>query len=258
MSSTRIRAALVALTLSAVIGSGTLAGCSISRDDEPAASPDTSTPKPDDQPSDEPSDVPTAQPSDTSTPSAVPTPSPSTAPTPASPTAALLAAAELPQLNATARWTEVRTGAAGQRPFGLCQKFDLLTIGAESAVERTYVTAGKSTAGQQVAVFPDAQNALRASKVIEAWQRDCARRVKAKNLKVQPIADVAVPRGKGWWYIVSFARSDDDGHFHSLGMVLSGTRMSLIRMDHDGQDHNYPAGKDPMQLAVKAVSARLG
>ena len=34
--------------------------------------------------------------------------------------------------------------------------------------------------------------------------------------------------------------------------------MTLIRMDHDGQDHNYPPGKDPMELAVKAAAAKLG
>jgi hypothetical protein len=41
-------------------------------------------------------------------------------------------------------------------------------------------------------------------------------------------------------------------------MVLSGTRMSLIRIDHAGQDHNYEPNQDPMELAVKAVSTRLG
>ena len=63
--------------------------------------------------------------------------------------------------------------------------------------------------------------------------------------------------GKGWTYLVSFERRGT-GHFHSLGMVLSGTRMTLLRMDHDGQDHNYEPGKDPMELAVKAASARMG
>jgi hypothetical protein len=34
--------------------------------------------------------------------------------------------------------------------------------------------------------------------------------------------------------------------------------MSLLRMDHDGQDHNYEPGKEPMELAVKGASARMG
>jgi hypothetical protein len=142
------------------------------------------------------------------------------------------------------------------RPFGLCQKFDLLTIGATEAVERTF-THQTDTAGQQVAEFGDAQTAVRASKVLEAWQRDCAKRVRGENVRVQPISDVAVAKGTGWNYLVSFERGGT-GHFHSLGVVRSGNRMALIRMDHDGQDHNYPPGKDPMELAVKAASARMG
>ena len=40
--------------------------------------------------------------------------------------------------------------------------------------------------------------------------------------------------------------------------MLSGNRLSLVRMDHAGQDHNYPPGQDPMQLAVKAAAGKLG
>ena len=89
-----------------------------------------------------------------------------------------------------------------------------------SAVERTF-THQTDTAGQQVAEFPDAQTAVRASKVLEAWHRDCAGRVHGQNVQVRPITDVAVANGTGWWYLVSFERRGT-GHFHSLGLVLSG------------------------------------
>jgi hypothetical protein len=252
MSSTRIRASLVALVASAVVCSGALSGCSISRDDDPEPQQSSGGTEP--TPSEEPTPEPSESPSPTPTPTVTVTPS--EAPTAA---AALLAAADLPQLNATSPWTQGPTGPAGQKPFGLCQKFDLLTIGAETAIERKFTlgTSGKDTAGQTIAEFPDAQNAVRASKVIEAWQRDCRSRVKGANVALGQLTDVAVPRGKGWWYLVSFERRGE-GHFHSLGMVLSGSRMTLIRMDHDGQDHNYEPGKDPMELAVKAAAARLG
>ena len=251
MSSTRIRVAISVVAASTLVLSGTLAGCSISRDepDQPAAS---DSPEPKATESTEPTESPSASPSaTTSSPSA--SASASTAPTT---TAALLTAAEMPQLNSTAKWTQRRTGPVSTRPFGLCQKFDLLSIGALDAVERTF-THDTDTAGQQVANFPDAQNAVRASKVVEAWQRDCAKRIRGNNVRVRAINDVPVAKGTGWWYLVSF-ESRDEGHFHSLGLVLSGTRMTLIRMDHDGQDHNYPPGKDPMQLAVKAAAAKLG
>ncbi len=263
MSTTRIRAAIVAVAAGAVVCGGALAGCSVSSDDEPdppkgngSSGPATATSEP------------TQDPSSTANPSAEPSPS-STASAPGpSPVAALLAAAELPQFNDTSVWTERRTGPAGARPFGLCQRFSLLDIGAMSAVERTFTTGTSSpdnagdTAGQQVAEFPDAQNALRASKVIEAWHGQCAGRIKGRNIKVRPITDVAVPQGRAWWYLVSYERRGT-GHFHSLGLVVSNssptnTRMTLIRMDHDGQDHIYEPGMDPMELAVKAASARLG
>jgi hypothetical protein len=254
MSTTRIRGVIVAALTSAVVFSGALAGCSISKDDEPERSSQPSTPEPTPSTqSDEPSPTPTQA---TATPS--PTPSATPPPTEAgTPAGALLSAAELPQLNETSPWAEGRTGTASERPFGLCQKFDLLSVGAMSAIERTY-TSGKDTAGELVAEFPDAQNTVRASKVIEAWQRDCKSQLEgAANVTVGGFADVAVPRGKGSWYLVSFERRGS-GHFHSLGLVVSGSRMALIRMDHAGQDHNYEAGKDPMELALKAVSARLG
>jgi hypothetical protein len=250
MSTTRIRAVIVGVAASAVALSGALTGCSVSGDDEPEQQ-SNSAPTEDVEP--------TEEPSVTVTPSAEPTPSPtpSTSSTGLpTPEATLLTAAELPQLNDSSRWTEAGTSVPGAESFGLCQQFDLLSIGAMSALERTF-TAGEDTAGQVVAEFPDAQNAVRASKVIESWHRECKGQVKGTNVKVRPITEVAVPSGKGWWYLVSYERRGT-GHFHSLGMVLSGTRMTLIRMDHAGQDHNYEPGQDPVELAVKAVSTRLG
>ncbi len=258
MSRTRIRALVVSIAVGAVVGGGALAGCSVSKDDDPSEPRAAETKDPAATASDEPSGEPSA--STSTAPSATPSPSASASPTagPATtPATALLTAAELPQLNETSTWTQGRTAPARARPFGLCQKFDLLTIGAESAVARSFTTSGGSTAGQQVAVFPDAQNTVRAGKVVEAWHRDCLQRIKQATPKVGPISDVSVPRGKGWWYIASYERGDD-GHFHSLGVVVSGTRLTLVRMDHDGQDHNYDRGMDPMELAVKAAAAKLG
>jgi hypothetical protein len=253
MSSTRIRAAVAVLAASTIALSGVMAGCSVSRDDE------ADEPKTADTP--DPTPTPTAEASTEPTTSASVTPSTTTSPsaatrTAATPEAALLSAAEMPQLNETSKWVERRTGPVSSRPFGVCQKFDLLSIGALSAVERTF-SHGTDTAGQQVAEFPDAQNAVRASKVLEAWHRDCADRVRGTNVSVRPISDMPVVKGKGSWYLVSSERRAA-GHFHSLGLVLSGTRMTLIRMDHDGQDHDYDPGADPMELAVKAAAGKLG
>ena len=256
MPTTRKRAPLRPVAAVTVLLTVILAGCSLSKDDEPAASR-TSEADPTPAPSTEPSTEPT--PSASATPTASPSPSDSAAPTPTtSPTleGALLSAAELPKLNSTSPWTQGETAPVRTLPFGLCQKFDLPSIGAEDGVDRLFTSRGDA-AEQQVVQFVDAQSAVRASKVIEAWRRDCAGRVRAQDVKVRPFTDVAVSKGRGSWYLASYTRRGE-GHFHSLGMVVSGPRMTLIRMDHDGQDHNYPPGKDPMELAVKAAAAKLG
>jgi hypothetical protein len=251
-STTRHRSVIAVLAATALVAGGALAGCSVSRDDdEPGTAKASESPEATQTVTEEPTA--SASPSSTDSPPASPSP---TSSTPPSPQAALLTAAQMPQLNSTSPWKVRRTGPAGMRPFGLCQKFDLLSIGALSAVERTFAHE-TDTAGQQVAEFADAQTAVRASKVLEAWHRDCAGRVRAQNVRVRPITAVAVTNGTGWTYLASFERRGT-GHFHSLGMVLSGTRLTLLRMDHDGQDHNYEPGKEPMELAVKGASARMG
>jgi len=253
-STTRYRSVIAVLTATVLVGSSALVGCSVSRDDdEPGTAKAPESPEATETVTEEPTT--SASPSATASPSSAPSASPS-ASRPPTPEGALLTGAEMPRLNATSPWKVRRTGPAGMRPFGLCQKFDLLSIGATDAVERTF-THGNDTAGQQVAEFADAQTAVRASKVLEAWHRDCAGRVRGQNVKVRPITDVAVTKGTGRNYLVSFERRGT-GHFHSLGLVLSGPRMTVLRMDHDGQDHNYPPGKDPMELAVKGASTRMG
>jgi hypothetical protein len=252
--SNRYRSAIAVLTAAVLGGSGALVGCSVSPDDdEPSKARATQSPEATKTVTEEPTTSPS--PSASASPSTAPSISPSTSPA-ANPTAALLTAAEMPQLNSSSPWKVVRTGPAGTRPFGLCQKFDLVTIGATEAEERTFTHAG-DTAGQQVAEFADAQTAVRASKVLEAWHRSCAGRVRGQRVRVRPITAVAVTKGTGWNYLVSFDRRGT-GHFHSLGLVLSGPRMTVLRMDHDGQDHNYPPGKDPMERAIKGASARMG
>jgi hypothetical protein len=255
MPTTRKRGAAVAVATLGLLLNGVLAACSVSKDDDgdkrdTSAAP-TPTPTPD--------EVDTATPTPTPTPTAT---SGSSASSAAEPAGALLGAAELPPLNSSSPWTEVRTTVPGPTNFGLCQQFDTLSIGAMSVVERSYKggSAG-DTAGQQVAEFPDAQNTVRAGKVLEAWQRDCKQKVldkmsSVRNAKVGPITDVAVPKGKGWYYVVSYAQRGK-GHVHELGVTYNGHRMSLLKMDLSAQDHDFPPGQDPMELAVKAASAKM-
>ncbi len=255
MSTTRIRGAVAALAAGALVSTGALAGCSITRDDEPAQQPAVTSPEPSPDETTEPAPDPSAPSS--SAPASPAEPASPPANSDGSPEQALLTAPEMPQLNDTSAWSETSTAPAGSGEFGLCQKFDLLTIGATSAVERIFSNPAGDSAGQQVADFPDSQNAVRARKVVESWHRDCASRVQGKRVNVDPIAAVSVASGTGWHYLVSYRRNGT-GRFHALGLVVDGTRLTLIRMDHDGQDHNYDSGEDPMERAVLAAAAKLG
>jgi hypothetical protein len=250
MPTTRRRGAAVAVATLGVLLSGTVAGCSVSKDDDSG--------KGDPTPAAEPTPTPTETEEASETPTPTPTPtSEASASSPADPRAALLTASELPPLNSSTPWTEKATADAGTASFGVCQKFDLLSIGAMTNVERRF-TAGTpgDTAGQQGADFPDAQNTVRASKVLEAWHKGCKSQAKGRNVKVGEITSAPVTKGKGWWYVVSWTRGGA-GHFQTFGMVVNGTRMTVLKMDHGGQDHDYPPGQDPMELAVKAASAKM-
>ncbi len=244
------------VTLAVVTLGMLLAGCSVTTDDDEPGSSAASTP-PEPSPTEDPG---TGEETTSPSPAPTVTDEPSTpAASPGTPEAVLIGAADFPQLNDESPWTEQQTTVPGQRAFGLCQQFDLLSIGAMSIIERTFTTgtSGRDDAGMQVAEFPDAQTAVRAAKVLEAWHRDCRDQVRGRNVKVRPIQDVAVASGKGWEYLVSYTRGGT-GRFHSFGVTWSGTRMALLRIDHDGQDHNYEPGQDPMELAVKAASAKMG
>jgi hypothetical protein len=257
MSPTRSRSLAPLLVASLLLGSGLLAGCGVSSDDdEPSSSVTASvTPEP------SPSDLPTPTVTVTASPSASPTPTAAASPS-LTPDAALLTANEMPALNDTVRWKQGATGPVSSQAFGLCAKFDVLSIGAEQAVERRFTagskgTASTDTAAQQIATFPDATTTARATKVLQAWHKTCAARVKGTAVRVGPISSVPVAKGTGWWYLVSYVRGGE-GHFHGFGVDVVGNRVSLVAMDVTGADHDYPSGQDPVQLAVKAAAGKLG
>src|SRR4051794_38112830 len=156
MSPTRSRI-LAPLLVAFVLVGGLLAGCSLTSDDKPASQTTASaSPEPSDSASAGASE--SATPSESASGSATPTGAPSPSLTP---DAAPLTAAAMPPLNDSSPWRQLRTGPVSSQPFGLCQKFDVLSVGAEQAVERLF-TAGAASAAQQVATFPDAATTARA------------------------------------------------------------------------------------------------
>ena len=195
--------------------------------------------------------------------------SPATPPSstpPASPTALpladrLLATAQVPALDAQRPWQDGDTGPATTDPFGVCAKADLTSIGATDVIARTWFPADDSDdlAAEQVAEVPDARTAATAWTVLKAWHDRCSGTLDtAARFLVGPLTSAPVPAGSARWYLLSWTPSGEEtGRFETLGMVLDGTRIAVLRMDHSGRSHRYPQGKDPMVGMVVAAAGAL-
>lgn len=247
---TRLRRAVGAGVATVLVGS--LVACG--GDDDPTTSP-TSSPT-SASPSASASASASASPSESASPSASEsasaTPSPSgSASAPAGGTLrdALLAADEVPGLNDSSPWSEGATGAVGEQPFGWCSRTSALTIGAQEGVQRDF-TSGGDTAAQQVLDVVDETNARRAEQVFRGWHRDC------RGARVRAIQPVPVASGTAWWYLSS--RPAGDGTFEAFGFARDGGRVTLLRMQHTGQDHSYAPGEDPVEQALVTAADRLG
>lgn len=173
----------------------------------------------------------------------------------------LLPTAEVPGLNAQWHWQDGDTGRPPTDPFGVCAKADLLSIGASDVAARSYFPPDDSddAAAEQVAEFPDAKTAATAWTVLKAWHDRCGRTLGASTVpKIGPLQVVPVSTGTGRWYLVSWnPPGEETARFEALGMVMAGTRIAVLTMDHSGPDHTYPAGKDPMAAMVVAAAGRM-
>jgi hypothetical protein len=173
----------------------------------------------------------------------------------------LLPTGEVPGLNAQWHWQDGETRPAGTEQFGLCAKADLASIGAVSAVERTWFPPVDSddNAAEQIAEFPDANTAARVWAVLKSWHDTCSRVASANpGLKVRPFVTVPVTTGSARWYLLSWnPAGEETGRFEAFGMVMNGTRIAVLRIDNSGQDYNYPAGKEPMAGMVRGAAGWL-
>lgn len=233
----------------------TLAGCGVRSEQDPASDP---TPTENASQSISPTPSPSLSPTQGVTPSATPTSTAASgAPLPLA--QSLLTNSELPAISGTSPWASMSDKQPTQDAFGVCAKFDLLSIGATDVKQRDFTAQG-AKAAEQVAEFPDAMNTQRARKVLMAWHKGCASRVpNAVAVRVGPLRQVPVPSGSGTWYLVRYTNLESGmGHFSTTGIATVGTRIAVVTMDHDGQDHNYPAGQDPMVAAVSKAGTKIG
>ena len=184
-------------------------------------------------------------------------------PTPADPPLVdrLLPTRLVPGLSDGWAWQDGDTGAPSTDPFGLCAKADLASIGATDVVARTYFPPDDSddNAAEQVAEFPDARTARLAWSVLGSWHDACrAKRASNPRLRVRSFVTVPVSTGTARWYLLSWSpRGEETGRFEAFGMVLSGTRIAVLRIDDSGLDHDDPPGEEPMAGMVAAAAGWL-
>jgi hypothetical protein len=206
----------------------------------------------------------TSSPSETPTASASPSPSV----TPGAPLRSrLLTAAELPGFNDEYLWKQGATAPEDpSTSFGTCQRFGILSIGAEKAVVRRFTPAipeavATDRAGELVATFPDANTARRAFSVLKAWRGKCADRLKThKTSKIGGLQSVPVDGGSAGWYLLTYGpvKGDPDAKFFDAqGMTVVGSRIAMVSMVLAGQDYNYEPGQEPMVLALQRAAQKL-
>lgn len=190
-------------------------------------------------------------------------PSASASPRPAGPAGDLLGADQLPAFGAVSTWTIGSTAPAGPAPFGACQEYDFATIGATSALVRSYTAVDgpdATAAAERVVSFPDATNAARAAKVLESFRATCAKRLRGQlpHLAVSTARAVPVPSGTASSYTVSWSPADGSSAHHTeeIGTVVLGSTIAVITLESD----TAPAGggSDPMRHTLAAAAQLLG
>ena len=163
----------------------------------------------------------------------------------------LLTAAQVPALTrGTDRsgWTLGATGPEDSVSVGACQKTSLETIGAVTAVRRTFTPAGdaRGTATQVVARFADRKSAWRAHEVLRSWHEDC-------EAEVGPLRTVEVGAGTGENYRVRYAATGPArARLAAFGIVAHGAYLSVVEITAVRRD--FPADKAPARVAVRRIS----
>jgi hypothetical protein len=171
-----------------------------------------------------------------------------------------LGADQIPAFGGVTTWTIGATGPAGPEPYGACQEYDFATIGARSAVVRSYQAAGghsSTTAAERVVAFPDATNAARAAKVLASFRDRCQRRLKGQlaGLRVTAARHVDVEDGTASAYTATWRSNDGSGgtHTQEVGTVLRGKLIAVVTLEGD-----TPIGFDPVAAALAAAAGLLG
>ncbi|GAA2143199.1 hypothetical protein GCM10009844_15400 [Nocardioides koreensis] len=163
----------------------------------------------------------------------------------------LLAAERVPALTARTDgggWTVTSTGPEDSVSVGACQETALETIGAVSAVRRTYAPSDDSrgSAVQVVARFADDKSAWRAHEVLRSWHEAC-------ETEVGPLRTVTVDSGTGENYRVRYAASQARrARVAAFGIVANGPYLCVVEIKAVRGD--FPADRAPARSAVRRIA----
>ena len=169
------------------------------------------------------------------------------------PASHLLTADRMPSPDGETVWRITDRGPE-DAAVGACQKTDLETIGAISAVRRSFASGPDGPwATQVVAEFADAKSAWRAHEVLRAWQADCEERLDFARTEVGPLHTVDVRSGIGEGYRTAYGpRSSGRGWATGLGIVRRGSHLSVVEYRTAATD--YPTDRDPARMAVRRIA----
>ena len=169
------------------------------------------------------------------------------------PASHLLTAARMPSPDGETTWRIADRGRE-DAVVGACQKTDLQTIGAISAVRRSFASGPDGPwATQVVAEFADAKSAWRAHQVLRAWQADCEDRLDFARTEVGPLRPVDVRAGTGEGYRTAYGpRSATRGWATGLGILRRGSHLSVVEYRTAATD--YPTDRDPARMAIRRIA----
>lgn len=166
----------------------------------------------------------------------------------------------MPAMGADVTWMVTGDGPEDTQQAGTCQKTSLGSIGAVSAVRRTFAVRDQAgtkplpEALQVVARFADPKSAWRAHRVLAAWREDCAERLDHVRREVGPMRPIwRVQVGIGENYLAEYGpKAPDRGWAAGFGIVRTGSYLSIVEIRTGSTD--YPAGRDPARVAVRRIA----
>lgn len=173
----------------------------------------------------------------------------------------LLAAERMPALGMDATWQVLSDGPEGSQSVGECQKTSLESLGAVTAVRRTYSASVERThvadATQVVARFGDDKSAWRAHQVLRSWRQDCEDRLEYARKDVGPLRAVSVRKGTGENYRMAYGPKSRKRHrIAAFGIMRDGRHVSIVEVTFEPGHRSQR--RDPSRVAVRRIARTFG